>query len=401
MGGEQSSLPPRPLGFEYFCIAFRPSDKIRIIYGTDHEISIIRQIIEQSWSRGIQREQFLFNGVHEFKLKGNPFQVYTSSFDAASSRIMAGNILHRLQRDGWKLLVSSDLTRRTDLTTWIFKKAPSAAISSRPLLIVGLSSTDSLMILNAPEELHQTFKIIVENSWSRGIQKWSFENNVLVIKLYGTPWNPDGQETVCSRLLLQNLIQDLYKKQWRLYGNSNLKSSTNTLFFEYDSNIIPGERYSSFFTVSLNKQDRIRLIGAEDNLVSVVRDVLQTSWTRGIQNEENYHQSWEFKLRGTPWWASGTEAVDSRFLIAKLIEILQSYGWFVVAAIDSSRKISDKSSLVFTKSQPLRSPVFCLSLNESDKIRLINAPDDIQKVRTLRLMRIRYYFSFYSIFSFI
>lgn len=384
MGGNHSDLLPRPLGFNYLCIAIRPNDKLRVILGTSREISIVRQIIEETWPPGIQREQFMLNGVHEFKMRGNPFQVYTSSTDAVASRRMAGNILHRLQRDGWKLLISSDLTRTTDLTTWIFKKMPNTAVSTRPLLIVGLSSTDSLMVLNAPEELHQTFKDVVAKSWNAGIQRWTYENSVLVIKLVGNPWHPDGQDTVSSRLLLQNLINDLRLRQWNLYGNSNLKSSTNTLFFEYDPNIVPGEPSTTHFTISLNKQDRLRLIGAPDSLVSVIRNVIQTIWLRGIQNEERYYQSWEFKLRGTPWWASGTEAVDSRYLIAKLLEALQSYGWSVVASIDSSRKLSDKSSLVFRQSQAIQSPVFCLSLNESDKLRLINAPEDIVQVCIVR-----------------
>jgi len=70
MGGSQSNLPPRPLGFEYMCIALRERDKLRIILGTDHETTIIRQTIQQSWPAGIQKESFNLNGVHNFKLSG-------------------------------------------------------------------------------------------------------------------------------------------------------------------------------------------------------------------------------------------------------------------------------------------------------------------------------------------
>ena len=84
MEGNQSNLNSRPQGFQHLCIAIRPSDKLRIIHGTHLEISTIRQIIQETWPTGIQREQYLFNGVHEFKLKGYPFQVFTSSTNAAS-----------------------------------------------------------------------------------------------------------------------------------------------------------------------------------------------------------------------------------------------------------------------------------------------------------------------------
>jgi len=380
MGGAQSYLPPRPLGFEYFCIAVRASDKLRVILGTDYEVSVIRQVIKETWPPGIQNETSQLNGVHEFKLKGRPFLLNSSSSEAIMCRRLGGSILHRLYREGWKLLISCDLTRTTDLTTWVFKKVRVESLSSQPFLVVGLSSYDSLMVLNAPTQLHQTFKDLIQKSWPPGIQDWSYNNDVLLIKLKGTPWHPDGSETVHSRVFLQTLVSDFQLKQWNLYGNSNLKSSTNTLFFEHDPNILPGQLSVMHFTISLNKHDTLRLIGIPDSLVPAIRHTIQTSWLRGIQEESCYFDSWQFKLRGNPWWASGQEAVDSRYLILKLIECLQSYGWMIIASIDSSRKLSDKSSLLFRQSQPRQSSVFCVSLNETDKLRLINAPEDITKV---------------------
>ena len=114
--------------------------------------------------------------------------------------------------------------------------------------------------------------------------------------------------------------------------------------------------------------------------MSAVRNTLQTFWSRGIQEERSYAGSWQFKLRGTPWWASGDEAVDSRFLVLKVLEALQAYGWSVAASVDCSRKDSDKSSVIFKTSQPTQSHFFCISLHETDKLRLINAPEDVAKV---------------------
>lgn len=380
MGGNQSNLPPRPMGFEYMCIAIRTADKLRIILGSDYEVSIIRQIIQETWPKGIQRETYQLNGVHEFKMKGYPFGAYTSSSDAIASRKMGERILQRLSRDGWKLQISTNLTRTTDLTTWFFKKVPGASISSRPFLVVALSSFDSFMILNAPMDLHQLFKDAIERTWPNGIQKWTYENEVLLIKLKGYPWSPDGEDTVHSRVILQTLISDLLQRQWKLYGNSNLKSAANTFFFEYDENLPPGQPSPTQFTISFNSHDLLRVISAPESLISAVRDTIQRNWLRGIQKESRYAGSWEFKLKGNPWWASGDEAVDSRFLVLKLMEALQAYGWSPVAGIDSSRKLSDKSSLLFRQAPPRQSPFFCISLNETDKPRLINTSEDVTKV---------------------
>ncbi|XP_067025113.1 uncharacterized protein [Acropora muricata] len=380
MGGNQSNLPQKPLGFEYMCIAIRSEDKLRIILGGDYEISIIRQVIQECWPRGIQRELFQLNGVHEFKLKGYPFSSVSSSNDAKACRGMAERILHRLYRDGWKLQLSSNLTRTNDMTTWFFKKVPVQTFPSKPLLVVGLSSYDSLMIVNAPMELHQLFKDVIERTWPNGIQKWNYKDDVLVIKLKGYPWHPDGEDTVHSRALLNKVIADLYQRQWKLYGNSNFKSEANTFFFEHDPNLPPGQPSPPQFLISFNSTDLLRVINAPENLISAVRSTIQSSWLRGIQRESSYAGSWEFKLKGTPWWADGEEAVESRYLILKLMEALQAYGWNPVAAFDSSRKESDKSTLVFRQSQPRQSPFFCISLNESDKLRLINTPEDVTKL---------------------
>ena len=456
MGGSQSSLPPAPLGCEYMCIAIREPDKLRIILGTDQEANIVRQIIQESWPMGIQKESFKLNGVYKFKLKGWPFET-SSLTEAVHCRQMAERILHRLHRNGWHLQISCDLTQTKDLSTWFFRKVPEVTnFSSQPFLVVGLSSSDSLMVLNAPVDLHQLLKNAISKSWPSGIQKWSYENDVLLIKLKGFPWCPDGSETVHSRVVLQAIIHDLSQKQWHLYGNSNLKSTANTLFFKYEpdmssssvSHPLPPPWHFTFhgfpwcpdgsetvhsrvvlqaiihdlsqkqwhlygnsnlkstantlffkyepdmssssvshplpppwhFTLSLNSNDLLRVIDAPESLIPTIRDIIQTSWYRGIQGVLRYAGSWEFKLKGTPWWADGQETVEARILILKLMEMLHAVGWSPIASIDSSRKVSDKSSLIFRQSQPRQSPFFCLSLHKTDTLRLINAHEDVARV---------------------
>jgi hypothetical protein len=52
-------------------------------------------------------------------------------------------------------------------------------------------------------------------------------------------------------------------------------------------------------------------------------------------------------------------------------------GWRNIAAIDISRRATDKSVLVFQQGEPKRCPMMCLSLNDVDKFRLIHMPADI------------------------
>ena len=76
----------------------------------------------------------------------------------------------------------------------------------------------------------------------------------------------------------------------------------------------------------------------------------------------------------------GNEAIESRKLITVLLEKMASIGYFIDTGIDITRKTNDKSLLLFRKGYPLATKFFCLSLNSSDYIRLINAPSNIVEV---------------------
>ena len=76
--------------------------------------------------------------------------------------------------------------------------------------------------------------------------------------------------------------------------------------------------------ISLNRTDRLRLIGFDENFDSnIIRDCLGE-----IQNVRDYHGSVEFKLKGHPFHCSGKEAVKTRRTINKVLvsfEHLLSY----------------------------------------------------------------------------
>lgn len=52
-------------------------------------------------------------------------------------------------------------------------------------------------------------------------------------------------------------------------------------------------------------------------------------------------------------------------------------GWHNIAAIDISRRATDKSVLIFQQREPKRCSLMCLSLTDADKFRLINMPTQI------------------------
>ena len=155
-----------------------------------------------------------------------------------------------------------------------------------------------------------------------------------------------------------------------------------------------GQFPPSGFVLSLNSTDRIRMIAAPPEVTQCVRDTIVSFWKKGIQKEQAYYGSWDFKLKGTPWWANGTEAVQSRLLITKIVEALLAKGWIAQIGIEMTRKDQDKNVLMFQRSTVPPAPVLCLDLNENDKLRLINAPQNVidtfrQVVQSKWLFRIQ------------
>ena len=247
-----------------------------------------------------------------------------------------------------------------------------------PFACIGISGYDKVQFINFPQNLHAVLHGVVEKNWPQTIQEARIIGDIYEVKLNGTPWSSvQGAENIQSKTLIKALLNDLDMRQWILYGSSNLRGNADTLFFRYDPNIPSNGTRLAGFVISLNRNDRLRLIDAPPETVDCARSMITQFWGRGLQHEEQKFNAYEFKLAGHPWWANGEEAVASRFLMCKLFEGLMSIGWRVQIAIDLTRKLNDKSVLTFQRCAPMSVPIFCLSLNWTDKIRFINAPTDI------------------------
>lgn len=61
-----------------------------------------------------------------------------------------------------------------------------------------------------------------------------------------------------------------------------------------------------------------------------------------------------------------------------ILSALYHHGWYLLTSTDISKKQSDTDSLIFKIGIcPLATSFFAVSFNESDKIRLIGAPDEL------------------------
>lgn len=137
-------------------------------------------------------------------------------------------------------------------------------------------------------------------------------------------------------------------------------------------------------SISLNRTDRLRLIDVPDEVIDPMRVAIANSWGY-IQSERLYHDTYEYKLSGRPWWGQGHDAVRSRQLLVAVLTTMAQYGWNLLQAADISKKPVDKDTLFFERDTP--DPyveMFSISFNKTDRIRIIGS---VQPEIILRCVR--------------
>ncbi|KPV72706.1 uncharacterized protein RHOBADRAFT_46752 [Rhodotorula graminis WP1] len=133
----------------------------------------------------------------------------------------------------------------------------------------------------------------------------------------------------------------------------------------------------TYAALHLARSDRVRLIAFPPTVIQPVHDAITRSWALGIQHAGvSDPVSYEFKLRGNPWYGQAEQAVPSRRLVSNLLACLSSQGWHLASEVDLSRKGYDKDTLLFRSGPPLARQVFSVSFNQGDKARIIDPPND-------------------------
>ena len=244
---------------------------------------------------------------------------------------------------------------------------------------MGLSSYDSLHLIGCPQGT-DIVAAAVQQGYSAGVQKDRVVHSVCrEMKLNGYPWsNGSCSELMTGRNLLLRIFEAMDRQGKSFLTTCNFKGTSDSLFFTDNPHC---DRQGRFAMLSLNSTDCLRVLNLGTEEMGIIRSTIRSYWPRGVQAESakpGYH---EFKLKGTPWWADGTDAVASRLLMSHLFEAMKAVGWEVHASVDVSRKLNDKSVIVLRSCTPSQDKHICISFNEMDKIRILNSTEMVGPLR--------------------
>ncbi|KAK9765590.1 hypothetical protein K7432_005951 [Basidiobolus ranarum] len=196
---------------------------------------------------------------------------------------------------------------------------------------ISLNESDKIRLIGAPEHLRASFREMLKRSWRKGIQVESDYCEQPEFKLLGNPWFGHGDDAVPCRTLLIEILRYMENQGWRYIVASDVskkQSDKATLLFEYTGIVCT----PTIFSLSFNRTDRLRVIGASPDIPGTVREAIRSYWV--IQNEKFYHGSWEFKLAGNPWFADGDDAIRARMLLMKILGALRRIGYKLHASIE-------------------------------------------------------------------
>ena len=325
---------------------------------------------------GIKKESNLLGPGYEFITNSSPFSPWASGNDEINCKRFASHLLADMHKLGYRLIGAGCLSRTQDLTTWVFHREQIAPADYR-FACIGFSQKNILQLIEFPPALHDLIKDAVEKHCK--IKESKNIEGCLQMKFKEDLWRSSNTELdVKAKTIIKSIIHDLNSRQWVLYSSSYLVGQGDTLFFMYNPLLQAPFTAKESLAISLLNTDRLRLIDASDSATCHVKDVILNTWKRGIQQEKKKFNSTEFKLAGRPWMTRGKESAASRQLLCRLFEGLMTIGWKIQTAVHLTVCNQDKCMLTFNQCSPVSAQVFCLSFNSTSKIRIINAPSDLE-----------------------
>lgn len=398
--GFKEAHPSEPTSNGFCCVVLAQMDRIFVQRAPDEVTHVIREAIAAEWPSGLQFDDVSSSlcCVHEFKLKGTPwFNMSTAT--ASCSRKLIFSMIEKLKRLNWALVEDVDVNRGNFTQLWILQKLPEALPETTDLL-VSLHDTDDVRLYTS-----DVFSVVeTESAVRRGIElAWKIdtegeENGWFQFKLKGRPWRAYWADSVPSRQILLGVCSELdnslgYELTHSVISSCKFTTKSSLVFRKRQNDDKKADDVFMYTGLSMHGGDLLRLLdipGTEPDaeLIDAISDAIRRGWPRGIKSQDLYAGSYEWKLQGWPWRASGEATVDSRRLVSFLLQMMWSNHFELMPRILCSGRLGDSSLLVFRRRKPANSkmypslkartqPVVCVSFHDRNDIRISSTDSDI------------------------
>ena len=371
-------LDPR----DYCVLVSRQPNRLKLVNAHDEVVQVIKECLSDN-------AEFYYKSKATcgfvITRPSRPFIIGGSQEDTIKVKRLLAEIVEKLQKISWFVVTCSDVSRMASNFSLFFRKIvtfdqvmKNKLSREGKIFIFSPSGRSSLLLIDTPYFLEKEMIDAIKSQCTindyKMIENVEGNNITSRIELKGFAWAETGSKAIKLRKMMLEVIRVARKHKYELITNINVKGTTDSLMFQHRPSL--PDSAEDLLIMSLNRTDRIRLIGAPPYVVTAAEDVIGQHW--GVQSCKQLEDGdgFEFKLYGSPWWADGETAVKSRHLVASLIAKYKSLGWEVGATVDVSRKLNDKTVFVFRQCPPETQNFAVLSFHETDKLRFLSDLDD-------------------------
>ena len=370
----------------YIAISICYNSKIRVMNVTPEVrkmLVILDQEIEAKHESTRGRLKDYYGTIKMYVGDKNTFAPQRGKKRATLGKFFTLRLLEEMYKLGYNLVTSSDLGKQLNLNlpTWFFAKVAKPDGNIRcglsRVCCIAPGGGNKLILLHHDEDIKQAVTLALGESWPKGVSK-TVDTTVLgetlhEITLNGS-WGGTEDDGINTRKAICNIVGGMGALKWRLITSTNLKSTTDSFFFVYDPTFTAHP--NDFCMLTLSGTDRFRLINCDHLLEPVEMSI--TAAGLSIQEKLDYYGSHEIKVHENPWGLSDHEAILARRSISRIMEVFGQNGYTPLYAIDISRRLTDKASILFRKNpDPVNCKYACLSLTSLNRLRLLDFPVDV------------------------
>ncbi|GBG79243.1 hypothetical protein CBR_g29294 [Chara braunii] len=140
--------------------------------------------------------------------------------------------------------------------------------------------------------------------------------------------------------------------------------------------------------ISPHGSDILRVFNLSDQGMERLSSAITSTWSRGIKSGAwQADKLYEFRFHGNPWPGAGAEAIQSRRLMVGIFRCMLGMGYGLALSPNVSKRQGAKDAWVFLQrfdSWRCSDPrdIFAISFNRANRIRIIDAKDEITALIT-------------------
>ena len=245
---------------------------------------------------------------------------------------------------------------------------------------------NAVKLIHAPQEVKKCM-IEVVNEVNRQLKrvdivkckiKQGIPKYYMVIKAWAKSY--DHEDIGYGMLIVIRFLEEIYKLGYDPIVSSSLdKKDLSTIYFKK----VTGSRQGrAIWCLTPHLMQELFLVRADDEIRGIVRQVVDSSWPKGISREETkqfgHEELYRIVLKGYPWQASTEEeCFRSKQMVTRILGTLAEQKHKLFASINL-QGFYDSLFFVEDEDYTIGGQDVCLiSLNHADRLRL-SGPADLE-----------------------